>query len=133
MKRTILTLVLVIIIISCSSNNDDYETKTLQEQMLENSWYFQRHGETCSNGLDLGEGAAYEFRFLTDSTVEFTDPGYFTTSHYQLIGNELILETTYTLPSGTTRKFFGNYMYSESDEAFLGTNTFNAYDNNEPL
>ncbi|MFD2697807.1 hypothetical protein ACFSQ0_07365 [Mesonia sediminis] len=133
MKKNFLTLILGILIISCSSNDDNTETMSLEEKILEGTWNFQRHGEVCSNGFDLGEGNAYEFRFLTDNTVDFTDPGYLTSSHYELNGNELILETTYTLPSGSTREFIGNYIYSENNGNFTGTNTFNAYDDGETL
>jgi hypothetical protein len=133
MKKNFLTLIIGIIIISCSSNEDDNETMSLEENILESTWNFQRHGEICSNGFDLGDGGAYEFRFLNDNTVEFTDPGYLTSSYYELNENELTLETTYTLPSGSTREFIGNYVYSENEENFSGTNTFNAYDDGETL
>ena len=133
MKKSFLILILGILISSCSSNDDNTETMSLEEKILEGSWNFQRHGEICSNGYDLDESPSFVFRFLNDNTVEFTDPGYLTDSYYELNGNELTLETTYTLPSGSTREFVGNYVYSENDENFSGTNTFNAYDDGETL
>ena len=133
MKKSFLILILGILISSCSSNDDNTETMSLEEKILEGSWNFQRHGEICSNGYDLDESPSFVFRFLNDNTVEFTDPGYLTDSYYELNGNELTLETTYTLPSGSTRKFVGNYVYSENNENFSGTNTFNAYDDGETL
>jgi len=133
MKTKLLFIVLGALFFSCSSNDDDAETTTLEEQILEDTWNFQRHGEICSNGFDLDEGPSFEFTFLNDNTVEFTDPGYLTSSYYEINGNELTLETTYTLPSGSTRVFIGNYEYSESNEIFTGTNTFSAYDEGETL
>ena len=132
MKNTLI-LLLTIIIISCSSNEEDSETITLNEKILESSWNFQRHGEICSDDFDLEEGPSFEFKFLSDNTVEFVDPGYLTDSYYELNENELTLETTYTLPSGSIRIFIGNYIYSESEENFTGTNTFSAYNDNETL
>ncbi|MEL0650470.1 hypothetical protein V6246_03490 [Algibacter sp. TI.3.09] len=130
MKKLILFIILGGLIMSCSSD-DNNETKSLDEQILEDSWNFQRHGETCSGDFELGEGPAFEFIFLADQTIEFTDPGYLTSSYYELNGNTLIIETIYTLPSGSKRKFTGNYLYSETDDNFTGTNTFIAYDDDE--
>ena len=132
MKRIFLHIIIGILATSCTSE-DSNEKLNLNEKILEGSWNFQRHGETCSNGFDLGEGDAYEFKFLTNNTILFTDPGYLTSSHYELIGNKLTLETIYTLPSGNTRKFVGNYIYSESNNFFSGINTFNAYNNNDEI
>ena len=132
MKKIILSIILGILVISCSSD-DNNETKSLDEKILEGSWNFQRHGEVCSNGFDLGEGDPYEFRFLANNTVGFTNPGYLTSSYYELTENELIIETIYTLPSGSKRKFIGNYIFSESNENFTGINTFTAYNDNETL
>ncbi|MCF8716273.1 hypothetical protein JM658_15690 [Joostella atrarenae] len=132
MRRIFLPLIIGLLLISCSSD-DDNQTISLDKQILEDSWNFQRHGEVCSEGFDLEEGAPFEFRFLADNTIEFTDPGYLTSSYYELIGNELTLETVYTLPSGSKRKFIGNYTYSESNENFTGTNSFTAYNDDEIL
>lgn len=132
MKILFYALLSSILLVSCSSD-DDNQSKSLEEKIIEGSWFFQRHGEVCSNGLDLAEGDPYEFRFLSDNTVEFTDPGYLTSSSYIVNGNELILETIYTLPSGSKRKFIGNYIFSENDENFTGDNTFTAYNDIETL
>ena len=40
------------LVMSCSSF-DDNEAKSLDEQILEDSWNFQRHGETCSGDFEL--------------------------------------------------------------------------------
>ncbi|WP_289044344.1 hypothetical protein [uncultured Olleya sp.] len=47
--------------------------------------------------------------------------------------NELTLETTYTLPSGSTRVFIGKYVYSKTEGNVTGTKTFTAYDNGKIL
>ena len=133
MKKHFLTFMLTILIISCSSDDDNFKSMSLQERIQEGTWNFQRHGEICSEGFGLEAGDAYEFRFLSNNTLDFTDPGYLTNSHYELNGNELIVETTYTLPSGSTREFIGNYIFSENDGDFTGTNTFNAYLDGETL
>jgi hypothetical protein len=130
MKNLFYFLFFSLFIVSCSTD-DINEVKSLEERLLQDSWFFQRHGEVCSNGYDLGEGDAYEFKFLPDNTVEFIDPGYLTSSSYVLNGNELTLETIYTLPSGDKRKFIGNYIFSENTTRFTGNNTFVAYDENE--
>lgn len=132
MKKLLTALVFGILLVACSSDDDNNETKSLNDIVLEESWLFQRLGETCSNDYDLEAGDPYEFKFLEDNTVEFTDPGYLTSSSYSIDGNELVLETIYTIPSnGSKRKFVGTYIYSEDTEVFTGTNTFIAYDEDE--
>lgn len=121
-----------IFLFSCSSD-DDNQNKNLDERILEGSWYFQRHGEICSNGNNLAEGIPYEFKFLSNKTLEFTDPGYLTNSSYNLDGNQLTLETIYTLPLGSFRKFIGYYTYSEVNDTFIGNSTFSAYTETETL
>ncbi|WP_430408424.1 hypothetical protein [Kordia sp.] len=135
MKKLCYFLLIGILFISCSSddNQNNNPAQSLDEIILENSWFFQRHGEICSNGFDLDAGDPYEFRFLSNNTVEFTDPGYLTSSSYELNGNQLTLETIYTLPSGSMRKFIGNYTYSEINENFTGDSTFTAYNDTETL
>ena len=130
MKSTLSFLLLSFIIISCSTNNTSQE-EDLASLILEDSWFFQRHGETCSNGSDLDERDAYEFRFLSNNTVDFNDPGYLTSSSYTLNGNQLTLETIYRLPSGSMRRFEGNYTYSSANKTFTGNSTFTAYTNTE--
>jgi len=133
MKKVFPYLFIAIFAISCSSD-DDNNTDTqqpLSERILEGSWFFQRNGETCSNGSELSAGAPFDFRFLTNNTVEFTDPGFLTSSSYQLNGNQLTLETIYTLPSGNLRRFVGNYNYSEDTNNFTGVSTFTAYNDTE--
>lgn len=132
MKKNFLPLILGVLLISCSSN-DVSETMSLEEKILEGTWYFQRHGETCSYGAYYDEGDAYEFRFLSDNTVQFIDPGSLTSSHYELNENRLTLKTIYTLTSGSTREFIGNYTYSESERSFIGTNTFDAYRDDQTI
>lgn len=132
MKHIFLNILLLILVISCVSD-DKEEILSLNEKILVGSWNFQRHGETCSNGFNLDEGGAYQFIFLKDNTVSFNIPGYLTSSYYELTENILILETIYTLPSGSKRKFVGNYIFSEVDESFKGSNTFTAYNDTETL
>ncbi|WP_435315095.1 hypothetical protein [Cellulophaga fucicola] len=132
MKKLLCALVCGLLLVSCSSD-DDNTTKTLEEKIAEDSWYFQRHGETCSNDFDLQEGGLFELRFLPDNTLEFTEPGYLTSSSYMLNGEELTVTTVYTLPSGSTREFVGNYEYSAETDSFTGNNTFTAYRDTETL
>lgn len=133
MKKIYCYFLIGLLTISCSSddNNSTNTAQSLEDRILEASWFFQRNGEICSNGNDLEAGDLFEFRFLANNTLDFTDPGYLTSSVYELIGNQLKLETIYTLPSGNLRRFIGNYTYSETNDNFSGTSTFTAYNETE--
>ena len=132
MKKLLYILLCGSLFVSCSSDDSEPQKKP-EEIILEDTWFFQRHGEVCSNGSDLKEGDPYKFRFLSDNTVDFTDPGYLTSSSYTLNGNSLALELIYELPSGSLRKFTGNYTYSEVNSNFTGNSIFTAYNETETL
>ncbi|EWH14443.1 hypothetical protein KLA_03727 [Cellulophaga geojensis KL-A] len=130
MKKLFFTLLFTALLFSCSSD-DDNSQKSIEETVLEGSWLFQRLGEACDNDYDLEAGDPYAFKFLENNTIEFEDPGYLSSSMYTIDGNNLTLETIYTLPSGSKRKFVGNYTFSEDTGNFTGTNTFTAYNDTE--
>jgi hypothetical protein len=131
MKKLLYITLLAFLSFSCSSD-DTVEEESLNYTILKDTWYFQRLGEIC-DGYEFEASDPFEFTFLSDNTVDFTDPGYLTSSNYTLIDDQLTLETTYTLPSGDTRVFIGNYTYSEETITFNGTSTFSAYSGTELL
>lgn len=96
--------------------------------ILGKKWLFQRHESTsCSNGGSLGGGDPYEFSFLEDNTVSFTEPGSLTSSSYTIVNNNLTLEMIYTTQV-RRYKFVGNYVYSENNQNFSGSYIYYSYD-----
>ena len=100
--------------------------------ILGKKWFFQRHESTsCSNGGSLGGGAPYEFSFLEDNTVDFTEPGNLTSSSYTITENNLTLEMIYTTQV-RRYKFVGTYTYSENNQNFTGTFIYYSYEGLDP-
>ncbi|AIZ42363.1 putative metal-binding motif-containing protein [Cellulophaga baltica] len=92
------------------------------------TWFFQRDDSTsCSNGGSLGGGEPYDFVFLNNNTVSFTDPGSLSSSSFNLTGANLTLEMVY-LTEVRAYKFIGNYVYSENTRKFLGSFIYTAYE-----
>ena len=125
MKKIIYSLFVLISVSSCSSNDDN---PTSESNILEGNWFFQRQdASSCSNDFTLGGGDPFEFQFLSDNTVSFTEPGSLTLSSYVLLEKNLTLEMEYTT-SVRAYKFIGVYTYSESNQTFTGNFTYNAYE-----
>ncbi|MDO6516099.1 putative metal-binding motif-containing protein [Zobellia uliginosa] len=106
-------------------NNCNGEVDELN--VIGENWFFQRHESTSCSDIEYLEGGnPFQFRFLADNTVSFTEPGSLSASSYNITGTNLTLEMVY-VTQVRTYKFVGNYVYSENDEKFSGSFIYTAY------
>ncbi|MBU2997136.1 hypothetical protein KO500_11865 [Cellulophaga baltica] len=125
MSKVLFGFIITFLLLSCSS---DDTTQTEETNVLDGIWYFQRYETgTCTEEDSSGCGNAYEFQFLTDNTIEFTEENAQTYSQYSFDGDILNLEIIY-MTNVRIYQHIGIYSYSETDDSFSGTLEIIAYD-----